>query len=36
MLRVLAINLFERRSLKDILDPGPPDKKGEPQLRFAL
>jgi putative transposase len=36
MLRVLAINLFERRSLKDILDPDPPDKKGEPQLRFAL
>lgn len=36
MLRVLQVNVFERRSLKDILDPDPPDKKGEPQLRFAL
>lgn len=37
ILRVIQLNLFERRSLKDILDPDPPKhKKGEPQLRFAL
>lgn len=37
MLRVIQLNLFERRSLKEILDPDPPrHKKGEPQMRFAL
>ena len=37
MLRVLQLNLFERRGLKDILDPDPPrHKKGEPQMGFAL
>lgn len=37
MLRVIQLNLFERRCLKDIFDPDPPrHKKGEPQLRFAL
>ena len=37
MLRVIQLNLFERRSLKEILDPDPPrKKKGEPQMRFAL
>ena len=37
VLRVIQLNLFERRSLKDILDPDPPrKKKGEPQMRFAL
>lgn len=36
MLRVLQVSLFDRRSLKDILDPDPPDKKGGPQMRFAL
>lgn len=37
MLRVLQLNLFERRSLKEILDPDPPrHKKSEPQMRFAL
>ena len=37
MLRVIQLNLLERRSLKDILDPDPPGrKKGEPQMRFAL
>jgi putative transposase len=37
MLRVLQLNLFERRSLRAILDPDPPrHKKSEPQLRFAL
>jgi hypothetical protein len=32
----LQVSLFERRSLKDILDPDPPNKKGEPQLRLAF
>ncbi len=37
ILRVIQLNLFERRSLKEILDPDPPTKKkGEPQMRFAL
>jgi len=37
ILRVVQVNLFERRSLRDILDPDPPGhEKGEPQLRFAL
>lgn len=37
ILRVIQLNLFERRSLKEILDPDPPrDKKSEPQMRFAL
>jgi putative transposase len=37
MLRVLQLNLFERRSLKDILAPDPPRaKNSEPQMRFAL
>lgn len=37
ILRVIQLNLFERRSLKEILDPDPPrHKKGEPQMRFAL
>lgn len=37
ILRVMQLNLFERRSLREILDPDPPtDEKGEPQLRFAL
>ena len=37
MLRVIQLNLFERRSLREILDPDPPrNEKGEPQLRFAL
>lgn len=37
ILRVLQVNLFERKSLREILDPGPPrHKKSEPQMRFAL
>lgn len=37
ILRVIQLNLFERRGLREILDPDPPGhKKGEPQLRFAL
>jgi putative transposase len=37
IMRVIQLNLFDRRSLKEILDPDPPrKKKGEPQLRFAL
>lgn len=37
ILRVIQLNLFERRSLREILDPDPPrHKKGEPQMRFAL
>ncbi len=37
IMRVIQLNLFERRGLREILDPGPPGhKKGEPQMRFAL
>lgn len=37
MLRVIQLNLFERRSLRDIFNPDPPrHKKSEPQMRFAL
>lgn len=37
IMRVLQLNLFERRSLKDILNPDPGrHKKSEPQMRFAL
>lgn len=37
IMRVLQVNLFERKSLKEILNPGPPrHKKSEPQMRFAL
>ena len=37
ILRVIQLNLFERRALGDILNPDPPrQKKGEPQMRFAL
>ena len=37
IMRVVQLNLFERRSLREILDPDPPrHKKGEPQMRFAL
>lgn len=36
IMRVIQLNLFERRSLKSILIPDPPDKKSEPQLRLAL
>ncbi len=37
ILRVIQLNLFERRGLKDILSPDPPSKKkDEPQMRFAL
>lgn len=37
ILRVIQLNLFERRSLREILDPDPPrHKKSEPQMRFAL
>lgn len=37
ILRVIQLNLFERRSLRDILDPDPPrHKKSEPQMRLAL
>ncbi len=37
IMRVIQLNLFERRGLKEILDPDPPrQKKGEPQMRFAL
>jgi putative transposase len=37
ILRVVQLNVFERRSLKQILDPDPPGhKKSEPQLRLAL
>jgi len=36
IMRVIMLNLFERRSLKEILIPDPPDKKSEPQMRLAL
>ena len=37
ILRVIQLNLFERKPLKDILCPDPPrHKKSEPQMRFAL
>ena len=37
IMRVIQLNLFERRSLKEILNPDPPKhKKSEPQMRFAL
>lgn len=37
ILRVLQLNLFDRRPLKEILIPDPPRyKKSEPQMRFAL
>jgi len=37
IMRVIQLNLFERRTLKDILIPDPPrHKKGEYQMRFAL
>ena len=37
IMRVIQLNLFDRRSLKSILMPDPPDhKKSEPQMRLAL
>ena len=37
IMRVIQVNLFERKSLKEILNPDPPrHKKSEPQMRFAL
>jgi putative transposase len=37
IMRVIQLNLFERRTLREILNPDPPrQKKGEPQMRFAL
>lgn len=37
IMRVIQLNLFERKSLKDILMPDPPDpKKNEPQMRLVL
>ena len=37
ILRVIQLNLFERRSLSEILKPDPSrHKKSEPQMRFAL
>lgn len=37
ILRVLQLNLFDRRSLQEMLRPDPPrNKKSEPQMRFAL
>lgn len=37
IMRVMQLNLFERRTLKDILNPDPGrHKKSEPQMRFAL
>lgn len=37
ILRLIQLNLFERRALKELLCPDPPrQKKGEPQMRFAL
>jgi putative transposase len=36
IMRVLQLNLFERRSLRDILAPDPGRKKSEPQMRLAI
>jgi putative transposase len=37
ILRVLQLNLFDRRTLDEILKPDPPrHKKSEPQMKFAL
>lgn len=37
MLRVLQLNLFERKTLKQILDPSPPqNQKDQPQMRLVL
>lgn len=37
ILRVMQVNLFERRSLKELLDPSPPaSKENEPQMRLVL
>lgn len=37
MLRVLQLNLFERKTLKDILAPSPPpNQKDQPQMRLVL
>ena len=37
ILRVIQINLFERKNLRKILKPDPPrHKKSEPQMRLAL
>lgn len=37
MLRVLQLNLFERKTLKDIFNPSPPpNEKDQPQMRLVL
>jgi len=37
IMRVIQLNLFERRDLREVLNPDPPKyKKCEPQMRFAL
>ena len=37
ILRVVQVNLFEKKSLFELINPSPPDKqKNDPQLRIAL
>ena len=37
MLRVLQMNLFERKTLQEVLSPSPPDpNKNEPQMRLVI
>jgi IS4 transposase len=36
IMRVLQGNLFEKKTLKELLDPDPPDKEIEPQMRLYL
>ena len=37
MMSVIQLNLFDRRSLREILDPGPPRWiQNEPQMRLAM
>ena len=37
LMRVLQVGIFDRRSILELIDPGPPPKeKSEPQMRFAL
>ena len=37
IIRIIQLNLFERKSLQEILDPSPPPKeKDQPQMRLVL
>jgi len=37
ILRVIQVNLFEKKTLKELLDPNPPPKwKDQPQMRLVI